>query len=164
MVDKSSDTLPGSSAPPKPAPAFSLLDADGKLVTLAELLQAGPLVLYFYPKDETPGCTKQACGFRDAFEAIKDVGGQVVGVSRDTPDAHRRFRARYHLSFPLLCDEDGAVHAAYGVKSTLGVLRGRQTFVIDRGGTIQHMFRSQFSIQKHVQGALDALRILSKEC
>ncbi len=144
------------------APDFSLNDQNGKEVSLKGLLSKGPLVLYFYPKDETPGCTKEACSFRDQYEDFKSVGAQVIGVSSDSVDSHRRFTEHYRLPFILLSDVGGAVRKQYGVPSTLGLLPGRVTYVIDRQGIIRYVFSSQFNAVKHTEEALKVLKELDQ--
>lgn len=116
------------------APAFAAKDQDGKTRTLAEL-RGAPVVLYFYPKDGTPGCTKEACAFRDAWSKLQATGAVVLGVSRDSVEKHKAFADEHHLPFALLADEDGAICKAYGVSSTLG-MPSRVTFLIDREGRI----------------------------
>jgi peroxiredoxin Q/BCP len=136
------------------APDFTLLDQRGRSVTLHELLRERCVVLYFYPKDDTPGCTAEACSFRDQYEVLREAGAEVVGVSSDDQRAHEAFVARYSLPFILLSDPGGGVRAAYGVKRTLGLIDGRVTFVIDRAGVVRHAFSSQVRPKKHVEEAL----------
>lgn len=128
----------GLVAPPASAPAFSAPDEDGKTRTLAEF-HGKPVVLYFYPKDGTPGCTKEACAFRDAWKRLQERGAVVLGVSRDSVDEHKRFKSEHQLPFPLLSDVSGTICNAYGVKTTLG-MASRVTFVIDRDGRIARTF------------------------
>jgi len=118
------------------APDFTLPNAEGRPVRLGELLAEKVVVLFFYPKDETAGCTVEACAFRDASEDFTAAGAEVVGVSRDDAASHTRFAANHKLPFTLLSDADGSVHALYGVRTRLGFLRDRVTFVIDRSGTV----------------------------
>jgi peroxiredoxin Q/BCP len=139
------------------APDFTLPDADGKPVRLSDRLGKA-VVLYFYPKDDTPGCTLEACAFRDQYEDFVDAGADVIGVSSDTSASHRGFAKRHRLPFTLLADRDGAVRKRYGVPSTLGLLPGRVTFVIDAEGVVRHVFNSQLAATRHVTEALDALR------
>lgn len=127
------------------APSFSVPDHDGTMVSLAQF-RGRPVVLYFYPKDDTSGCTTEACEFRDAWAALERVGAVVLGVSPDGPASHQKFRAKYALPFPLLADTDHALAEAYGVwgeksmygRTYFGILR--TTFVIDQTGAIRHIF------------------------
>ena len=150
--DGGSGLLPlGSSAPD-----FSARDAAGKVVHLSDFA-GSPRLVYFYPKDETPGCTTEACTFRDGYEAFKEAGAEVVGVSSDSVASHESFAAKHRLPFVLLADEGGAVRKRYGVKPTLGILPGRVTYVIDGQGVVRHVFSAQTGVQRHVSEALDAL-------
>jgi peroxiredoxin Q/BCP len=144
-----------------PAPAFTLPDQTGNPVSLADLTREHVVVLYFYPKDETPGCTKEACSFRDSYDVFAEAGAQVVGVSTDSVESHTRFANHHKLPFVLLSDADGAVRSAYGVTPVLGLLPGRATFVIDREGVIRHTFSSMTRIGAHVDGALAVVKQLS---
>lgn len=137
------------------------LVGDAGPVRVRDLLGTKALVLYFYPKDETPGCTAQACAFRDAYEDFLAAGADVIGVSTDGPSAHEGFRAHHRLPFRLLTDPDGKAAAAFGVKRTLGLLPGRVTFVIDPQGEIRHRFSSQLQIRKHIDEALAMVRSIA---
>jgi peroxiredoxin Q/BCP len=140
------------------APDFTLQDQHDQRFTLSQALSQGPVVLFFYPKDDTPVCTKEACGFRDQHQVFADHGAQVVGVSRDSVERHKNFAARHELPFKLLSDPEGAVRALFGVKKTLGFFDGRVTFVIDRDGSIRHAFRHATNAAKHVEAALTTLK------
>ncbi|MFO7181712.1 MAG: peroxiredoxin [Pseudomonadota bacterium] len=142
------------------APDFTLEDQNGAPVRLYSELERGPVVLYFYPKDETPGCTAEACSFRDQHTDFVDAGAAVLGVSDDSVASHREFAAHHRLPFRLLSDPDGAVRKLYGVKKTLGLINGRVTFVIAPDRTIRHVFRSQLKFRQHVSEALNTLRAL----
>lgn len=142
------------------APDFSLDTQSGVPWKLSEALQQGPVVLYFYPKDETPVCTAEACHFRDMHEVFAGAGATVVGVSRDSVDSHKSFAVHHKLSYPLLSDPDGAVRKLFGVKKTLGLMDGRVTFVIDRQGVIRHAFSSALNAKAHVEKALEMLKSL----
>jgi peroxiredoxin Q/BCP len=142
-----------------PAPDFTLNDQDGKPVRLADY-RGRKLVVYFYPKDDTPGCTKESCSFRDHYTAFTDAGAEVIGISSDSEASHKKFKEKYKLPFTLLSDRDGQVRKAYGVPATLGLLPGRVTFVIDKHGVVRHVFNSQFKATQHVSEAIDALRAL----
>jgi peroxiredoxin Q/BCP len=140
------------------APDFSLPDAGGRAVALGDFRGKRPVVLYFYPKDDTPGCTKEACTFRDQYEDFKAVGAEVIGVSSDSPESHQKFASKYSLPFTLLSDRGGKVRKLYGVPATLGLIPGRVTFVIDTSGVVRHVFNSQAQAAKHVEESLSTLR------
>ena len=142
------------------APDFVLPDRTGKMVRLSEFRDHKAVVLYFYPKDDTPGCTKESCAFRDSYQDFQDAGAEVIGVSSDSAESHGRFAAKHRLPFTLLADQGSQVRKRYGVPATLGLLPGRVTFVIDRGGIVRHVFNSQFQATQHVSEALEALRAL----
>jgi peroxiredoxin Q/BCP len=143
------------------APDFVLEGPEGARVRLGDLLGKGPLVLYFYPKDETSGCTAEACAFRDAYEDFVAAGSAVVGVSRDDVASHARFAAGHRLPFLLLSDPSGQAHDRYGVRRHLGgLLNDRVTFVIDSAGIIRHAFDSRLRMGAHVSEALAVIRAL----
>jgi thioredoxin-dependent peroxiredoxin len=139
------------------APDFTLPRADGEPVSLSSLRGRAEVVLFFYPRDNSPVCSVEACSFRDSHEAFRDVGAEVIGISSDSAQSHRRFAERLRLPFVLLSDPDGTVRARYGVPKTLGLFPGRTTFLIDKQGVVRHVFTAQFQPTKH--GA-EALRIL----
>lgn len=145
-----------------PAPRFSLAAHDGTAVTLDQLLAKGPVVVFFYPKDETPGCTAEACAFRDSYDAFQDAGASVVGISSDSASSHQRFREKHGFPFLLLSDEGGRIRELYGVPKTLGLLDGRSTYVIDRDGVVRHAFHSQLRATKHVDEALEVVKRLGR--
>ena len=142
------------------APEFSLPDRTGATVRLSDYRGKQPVVVYFYPKDDTPGCTKEACAFRDQYEDFKQAGAEVIGISSDAADSHEKFASKYRLPFVLVSDRDGSVRRRYGVKATLGMLPGRVTFVVDRDGVVRHVFNSQLQATQHVRESIDALRAL----
>ena len=142
------------------APEFSLPDQRGKRVNLADYLGKTNLVVYFYPKDESFGCTKEACSFRDNYEVFKEAGAEVIGISSDDIASHQAFAANHKLPFILLSDKDNTVADKYGVGKSLGILPGRVTFVIDKQGIVQLMFSSQLNFQKHVDEAIETLKRL----
>ena len=144
-----------------PAPDFALPDRSGRTVRLGDYRGKKAVVLYFYPKDDTPGCTKEACSFRDQYQDFQDAGAEVIGVSSDAEASHEKFAAKYRLPFVLLADRSGAVRKQYGVPATLGLLPGRVTFVIDRQGVVRHVFNSQLQATRHVGEAIAALRALA---
>ena len=143
------------------APDFALPVHTGGWLRLWDMIGRKSVVLFFYPKDETPGCIREARGFRDRYAEFAALGSEVVGVSGDPVGAHRRFADRLNLPFPLLSDDFGLVRRIYGVEKTFGMVPGRATFVIDRNGIIQHRFVSQFAPTRHVDEALAALRRLA---
>ena len=149
----------------KPAPAFALTAQNGATLSLKELTARGNLVLYFYPKDLTPGCTTEACSFRDNLSAVHKAGAEIVGVSGDSSSLHDRFIAKYELNFPLLSDPDNKVAKAYGVykkKSLYGrEFMGieRTTFIIDRAGIIRRVF-PKVKVNGHTEEVLAALKEL----
>jgi peroxiredoxin Q/BCP len=144
------------------APDFTLVSDEGQTVRLAAL-KGRPVVLYFYPKDDTPGCTKEACSFRDAWADVQESGAAVFGVSPDSVTSHERFRAKYRLPFPLLSDPDHAVAASYGAwgeksmygKKYEGILR--TTFLIDGTGTVRRVFE-KVKPEGHAEEVLAAIR------
>ncbi len=139
-------------------PNVRLVNADGATVLLGSLIDR-PLVLFFYPKDNTPGCTAEVCAFRDDYQAFVEAGADVIGVSSDDSQSHTAFRGRHRLPYRLMSDPGGEARKAFGVPKTLGILPGRATFVIDREGTILYAFNSQFAPERHVKNALEALRV-----
>jgi len=140
------------------APDFSLPSQSGGLFTLHELLGTKEVVLYFYPKDNTPGCTAEAKAFRDSYEVFREMGAEVVGVSSDSVESHSDFASQCDLPFILLSDAGGRVRRLYGVPSTMGLIPGRVTYVIDRQGVVRHVFNSQFNATKHVEEAMKLLK------
>ena len=148
------------------APDFTLLDQRGEPLTLSAL-RGSAVLLYFYPKDDTPGCTTQACGFRDAAGPYEVVGARVVGISPDDPASHARFAAKFGLAFPLVADPGGVVAAAYGVwkeKNLYGHKKmgvERTTFLIDAGGTVRRVFR-RVKVEGHALAMLEELADLDR--
>jgi peroxiredoxin Q/BCP len=142
------------------APEFELMDSTDRPVRLSDFRGNRVVVLYFYPKDFTPGCTVEACGFRDNYTDFVAAGAVVIGVSQDDPKTHAAFQATHKLPFTLVSDPRGAVAKLYGVKKTMGLVPGRTTFVIDQDGKVQHVFSSQLRPNKHVASALDLIRRL----
>ena len=118
------------------------------------------VVLYFYPKDNTSGCTAEACAFRDSYEVFTDAGAEVIGVSSNSVDKHAGFAGKHDLPFTLLADAGGKVRKAYGVPAALGFIPGRVTYVIDRDGTVRHVFGSMTNINGHVKEALETVQQL----
>jgi peroxiredoxin Q/BCP len=143
------------------APTFTRVAHDGAELDLRALLTRGPVVLYFYPRDETPGCTAEACAFRDVHTDIQDAGATVIGVSADDATSHQAFAASHRLPFPLIADEDRALRKMYGVKKTFGLLDGRKTFIIDTDGIVRHIVDSQMRALRHVDEALATVKSLT---
>jgi peroxiredoxin Q/BCP len=144
------------------APEFELPASQGRTVKLADFRGKKTVVLYFYPKDETPGCTAEACSFRDEYEDFTAAGAEVIGVSDDSVASHDKFAEHHHLPFVLASDTGGALREKMGVKKTLGMLKGRVTFVIDRDGVIRDRFDSQIRFKAHVSHALELVKQLEK--
>jgi thioredoxin-dependent peroxiredoxin len=143
-----------------PAPDFSLPAADGHVVRLSEFRGRSEVVLFFYPKDDSPVCTAEACSFRDSYDDLRQSGAEVIGVSADSSQSHRRFTERHRLPFLLLSDPDGTLRALYQVPKTFGLIPGRSTYVIDKDGVIRTIFSSQFFPAKHAREAIAALRAI----
>lgn len=143
------------------APDFTKTTQNGDTITLSQFRGNKTVVLYFYPKDETAGCTAEACTFRDSFEDFVEAGAVVIGVSQDSDESHQRFATHHRLPFLLVSDADKVLQKAYGVPKTMGLLPGRVTYVIDRQGKVQHVFSSQLNATKHVREALDVVKRLS---
>lgn len=139
------------------APDFTLPDQRGRLVRLHDLTEKKNVALYFYPKDATPGCTAEARAFRDAYDAFTQADTEVVGISSDSVKSHERFAANERLPFRLLSDKNGAVRELYGVERTLGILPGRVTYVIGKGGIVRHVYSSQLRATQHTREALQAV-------
>ncbi|MDN5937547.1 MAG: peroxiredoxin [Salinisphaera sp.] len=140
------------------APDFHRRDQNGEPLSLSEYRGKRAVVLYFYPRDDTPICTREACHFRDHHEDFTQAGAQVIGVSSDSEDSHRAFAARHGLPFRLVADTDGSLRKAYGAPKSLGLMPGRVTYVIDRDGIVRHLFNAQLAAQRHVDEALATIR------
>lgn len=142
------------------APDLELPGLAGKTMKLADYVGKRTIVLYFYPKDETPGCTKEACSFRDAYEDFTAAGAEVIGISSDDVGTHESFASHHRLPFVLASDVDGGARKAFGVKKTLGLFAGRVTYVIDREGIVRDVFESQLRFHEHVRRALELVKRL----
>jgi len=145
------------------APDFTLPTQSGEQVSLHDRIGTRVVVLYFFPKDGTPGCTAEACAFRDSHEVFTDAGAEVIGVSSDSVDSHAAFAGKHELPFTLLSDQGGKVRKQYGVPSVLGLLPGRVTYVIDREGTVRQVFNSMTRISHHIDDALTMVRQLQPD-
>ena len=141
------------------APQIALSDQHGT-ERRSDQLAGKALVLFFYPKDDTPGCTMEACAFRDSYADLQALGAEVWGVSGDDAGSHQRFASRHNLPYPLLVDRGNQLRRAFGVPAVLGLLPGRVTYVIDREGVIRHVFNNLLDGPAHRREALEALRRL----
>ena len=167
-MKKSTKSLPAASTKQlkvgQKAPAFSLPNQDGKIVNLSDY-KGKKIVLYFYPKDDTPGCTKESCAFRDGIDEIHDIAAEVIGVSADSVESHKKFSKKYNLNFPLLSDESKKMIHSYGVwkeKSLYGrKFMGieRTTFMINENGKIDEIFR-KVKVARHLEEVLDELNVV----
>jgi peroxiredoxin Q/BCP len=135
----------------------------GDNVTLSEYIGKKNVVLYFYPLDESPGCTKEACTFRDSYQQLSDLGAEVLGVSGQSVESHAAFATHYGLPFILLSDNGNKVRELYGVPATMGIIPGRVTYIIDKKGIVRHIFNSQTQAQRHVEEAKRTLEMIEKE-
>ncbi len=145
------------------APDFKLPSQMGDNVTLSEFFGKRNIVLYFYPKDESIGCTKEACTFRDSYEELTNLGAEVLGVSGQSVESHKSFATHHGLPFILLSDESNTVRKLYGVPSTMGLIPGRVTYIIDKKGIVRSIFSSQTQAQRHVEEAKKTLVQLEQE-
>jgi len=141
------------------APDFELSDKNGQVIRLSDYRGKKSVVVYFYPKDETAGCTAQACAFRDSYEDFTDAGAEVIGISQDSVTSHTRFAEHHRLPFVLVTDKGGMVARQWGVQGLFSLIPGRVTFVIDREGRIIHRYDSQLRATNHIPEALKALKV-----
>ncbi|MEG4252387.1 peroxiredoxin [Microcoleus sp. AT3-A2] len=142
------------------APDFTLPSQTGTSVSLKDFKGKKNVIVYFYPKDDTPGCTTQACAFRDSYEVFKDAGAEVIGISDDSQQSHEKFATKYQLPFTLLSDTGNKVRQLYGVPATLWIMPGRVTYVIDKEGVVKHIFDSMLDFKAHVAEALKTLETI----
>jgi len=144
----------------KPVPKnLTLKDQDDKDVELSSFIGIGrPAVVFFYPKDETYGCTKEVCSFRDSYEDFSKVQATIVGISADPPESHRKFISSQRLQFPLLSDPEGNARKAFEVPKTLGLISGRTTYLINKEGIIKEVFNSQFNFGAHAEKAVEFVK------
>jgi len=143
-----------------PAPILSMSSHTGEQVSLEDYRGKHPVVIFFYPKDGTAVCTKEACSFRDSYEDFTESGAVVIGVSSDSAARHQSFAKKHGLPFLLVSDRDGEARRAFGVPKTVGVFPGRVTYVIDIKGIVCHIFSSQLAADRHVEDALEVVRKL----
>ncbi len=143
-----------------PVPDFTLPTQTGELVSFRNFLGKTNIILYFYPRDDTRGCTAEACSFRDSYEVFQNAGAEVIGISSDSVESHQEFAQKHRLPFILLSDQSGTVRKLFGVPTTFGFIAGRVTYVIDKQGIVRHIFSSQFTPEKHITEALNTIKAL----
>jgi len=156
-------SVPGHVKVGDSAPDFTLPNQSGAMVSLSDFIGEKIIVLYFYPKDFSLGCTAEACAFRDSYEVFKEAGAEVIGVSSQSVDSHKQFASDNRLPFILLSDEDGRVRKLYGASSAFGLIAGRVTYIIDKKGIIRHIFSSQLNPAKHIEEALRIIKEITKD-
>ena len=139
------------------APQFTAPTADGSKFSFSDTASRKHVVLYFYPKDDTPGCTKEACSFRDNMQTIRELGAEIIGVSVDDVSSHKKFSEKYHLPFILVSDTDKRISTAYGVLKDPGTYTNRVTFLIEKGGKIAKIF-PKVDVSKHTDEIVTALK------
>lgn len=144
-----------------PAPVFEATADDGSKFALADHLGKNNIVLYFYPKDFTAGCTKEACSFRDTWDKANSLNATVVGVSSDSQETHARFKKEHGLQFTLVTDSNKSIRKLYGATGPL--IPPRVTFIIDKSGKIRNIFNSQLNIARHIEESLNTLETISKD-
>ncbi|MBI5179090.1 MAG: peroxiredoxin [Nitrospinae bacterium] len=144
------------------APDFELPSQDGTILRLSDFRGNKAVVLFFYPKDHTPICTREACAFRDGYREFTNEGAAVIGISLDSVESHKAFAEKNALPYPILSDVEREVRKQYGIKVHLGFMPERITFVIDKAGIIRHVYSSHLTPSKHASGALQAVRQLEK--
>lgn len=142
-------------------PTFELPDQNGNLFKVESMIGQKNLVIFFYPKDDSQGCTKEACSFRDQFEVFADANAMIIGISGQSVESHLRFSAKHRLNYTLLSDKGNKVRKLFGVPGNLfGLIPGRVTYVIDRDGKVVYLFNSQLQAEKHVEETLSILQKL----
>jgi peroxiredoxin Q/BCP len=141
-------------------PLFSLPDQNGKEFSIASVIGKKNLVIYFYPMDDSPGCTKEACSFRDQYDVFNEADAVIIGISGQSVESHKKFAEKYHLNFTLLSDEGDKIRKTFGVPvNFMGMVPGRVTYIVDKSGKVVYVFNSQTQATKHVD---EALRILKE--
>ncbi len=140
------------------APDFSLPSSKAENVSLSQFRLKKNVVLFFYPLDESPICSREAEAFRDCYGSFKELDSEIIGISSQSPESHKAFARHHRLPFPLLSDVEHAVRKLYGVSSTLGAVLGRVTFVIDKEGIVKHVYSSQLQPARHAEEAVKALK------
>jgi len=153
--------MPGPKSPVKvgdQVPTFVLLDQFGATFDMNDFIGNTAMVVYFYPKDDTPGCTKEACSFRDSYQEFTDKEIKVIGISADDVESHKNFAAKYNLPFTLLADVDNEVRELFGVKpNVLGLIPGRVTYVVDKKGVVVFMYDNQLKAERHIKESINAI-------
>ncbi len=144
------------------APDIALFTGGGEQIRLSDYSGQNPVVLFFYPKDGSPVCTREACALRDSYDDFVEAGAVVIGISSDSAAQHQAFASSHRLPFTLISDSDGRLRQAFGVPKSMGLLPGRVTYVIDTEGIVRHVFSSQFAADRHVQEALEVIRQLKR--
>ncbi|MDG7008730.1 MAG: peroxiredoxin [Nitrososphaerota archaeon] len=145
------------------APDFTLKGPDGRMISLHDYAGSKNVVIYFYPKDFTAGCTAETKAFGENYEGILDLGAEILGISSDSAESHGTFAQECGARFPLLADTGGKVREMYGAKSSLGLIPGRVTFVVDKKGVVRHVFSSQLRPKQHISEAIEALKTISDQ-
>ncbi|MCL3781337.1 peroxiredoxin [Prolixibacteraceae bacterium JC049] len=142
-------------------PSFQLYDQKGQLIDISDYIGKQKLIIFFYPKNDTPGCTKEACLFRDHYEEFVDAGAMVIGIGKHSIEEQAQFAQKHRLNYTLLSDADNKIRKLFGVpKSLFGLLPGRVTYVVDRTGKVAYIFNSQTQIEKHIK---QSLHIISEQ-
>jgi len=144
-------------------PDFELADQTGNRVRLYDLIEKQNIVLFFYPKDDSPGCTKEACAFRDSYEVFQEYGAEVIGISSDSEDSHKKFSEKHKLPYTLLSDKKGKVRKLFDVPKTMGIFPGRVTYIIDKQGTVQQLFNSQLNFKGHIKRSINVLKSINNK-
>ena len=140
-------------------PSFTLADQNGNLFNMDSVIGKKNLVIFFYPKDDSPGCTAQACSFRDQFEVFNEADALIIGISGQSVESHKKFAEKHHLSYTLLSDEGNKIRNQFGVPANMmGLIPGRVTYVADKTGKVIYVFNSQTKVNSHVDEALKALK------
>ncbi len=143
-------------------PSFSLLDQNGQLFLSDSVIGKKNLVIYFYPKDDSPGCTKEACSFRDQFDVFNQADALIIGISSQSVESHKKFAEKHRLNYTLLADEKNVVRKQFGVPANFfGLISGRVTYIVNKEGKVVYIFNSQLQAEKHVEEALTILKNLN---
>jgi thioredoxin-dependent peroxiredoxin len=143
-------------------PAFTLPDQNGRMVDISSMIGKKNMVIYFYPKDDSPGCTKEACSFRDQYEIFRMADAEIIGISSDDVESHKQFAKKHNLKYILLSDEGNKVRNLFGVPTNLfGLISGRVTYIVDKQGIVIHTFNSQMQAEKHIEESIKALKNIS---